>query len=107
MFKFSQYLFLVLIFSVVAVPISAWAGGGQVNQRTFMSAGSANQVMHMRMQAMTMEAEMKDKLFGDGYVTIGSKKDGCKLSIGNRVGNSVTTQSQDIYIDGPVINYCR
>ncbi len=97
----------LLIASLTALlPCSAFAGG-QVNTRTFMPAGSANKVTHMRLQAMTMDDEMKDKLFGDGFVNIGSKKDGCGLNIGNRVGNNLNTQSQDIYIDGPVINYCR
>ena len=98
--------FLAAAVLALSLPVATLAGD-QVNIRTFMPANSVNKVMHMRMQAMTMDDEMKDKLFGDGYVTIGAKKDGCKLSIGNRVGNSVNTQSQDIYIDGPVINYCR
>lgn len=106
MFKSPKTHALVLTLAIASLSVSSWAGG-QVNTRTFMPAGSSNKVMHMRMQAMTMEDEMKDKLFGDGYVSIGSKEDGCKLNIGNRVGNSLTTQSQDIFIDGPVINYCR
>ncbi|MGV6860078.1 MAG: hypothetical protein ACWA5X_14030 [bacterium] len=105
MLKLGTRQILILSLSVAAIPLGSWAG--EVNTRTFMPAGSSNKVMHMRMQAMTMDNEMKDKLFGDGYVSIGAKKDGCKLNIGNRVGNSLSTKSQDIFIDGPVINYCR
>jgi hypothetical protein len=106
MLKACKSTFLATVTLALSLPVSSHAGD-QLNVRTFMPAHSANKVMHMRMQAMTMDDEMKDKLFGDGYVTIGAKKDGCKLSIGNRVGNNLTTESQDIYIDGPVINYCR
>ncbi|MGF1643199.1 MAG: hypothetical protein ACFCUJ_06105 [Thiotrichales bacterium] len=90
-----------------ALPLYAQAGGSQVNERTHMPASSSNQVMHLRIQAMTVEHELKDKLSGDGFVNIGKKSEGCKLSIGNRVGGNLSTQSQDIYIDGPIINYCR
>ena len=106
MFTSTKKQVLILSVVILSIPASALAGD-EVNTRTFMPATSVNKVIHMRMQAMTMEDEMKDKLFGDGYVSIGAKEDGCKLNIGNRVGNNLTTQSQDIFIDGPVINYCR
>jgi hypothetical protein len=107
MFKSVYKQTIVFSIAMLSLPAVSLAGGGQVNSRTFMPSSSVNKVMHMKMQAMTMDDEMKDKLFGDGRVSIGKKEEGCKLSIGNQTGNSLSTQPQDIYIDGPVINYCR
>jgi len=98
---------IMLSIAMLSLPSISLAGGGQVNSRTFMPSNSANKVMHMKMQAMTMDDEMKDKLFGDGLVSIGKKEEGCKLSIGNQAGTGLAAKPQDIYIDGPIINYCR
>jgi len=107
MFNSTHKKIFVLSIAMLALPSISLAGGSQVNSRTFMPSTSVNKVMHMKMQAMTMDDEMKDKLFGDGHVSIGKKEDGCKLSIGNQAGTGLVAKPQDIYIDGPVINYCR
>ncbi len=107
MFNSTDKKIMVLSIAMLSLPSILLAGGGQVNSRTFMPSNSANKVMHMKMQAMTMDDEMKDKLFGDGLVSIGKKEEGCKLSIGNQAGTGLAAKPQDIYIDGPIINYCR
>ena len=107
MFNSTHKQIIFLSIAMLSLPSILLAGGSQVNSRTFMPSTSVNKVMHMKMQAMTMDDEMKDKLFGDGHVSIGKKEDGCKLNIGNQTGTGLSTKPQDIYIDGPVINYCR
>lgn len=78
-----------------------------LHQRSHLPPGSANKLMHLRLQAMMSEERKTNEMFGDGYMSYGSREDGCNLNIGNRVGESINTDSQNIYIDGPVINYCR
>ena len=107
MFNSTHKQIIFLSIAMLSLPSILLAGGSQVNSRTFMPSTSVNKVMHMKMQAMTMDDEMKDKLFGDGHVSIGKKEDGCKLNIGNQTGTGLNAKPQDIYIDGPVINYCR
>ncbi len=97
----------IFMFIINALVYYSTGANAEVNTRTFMPSGSSNKIMHMRIQAMTMDDEMKDKLFGDGHVSIGKKEDGCKLSIGNQTDTGLGAKPQDIYIDGPIINYCR